>query len=286
MIKIGNATITPIIELDAGDVIQDIIPKATKENVLSIDWLQPHFADKEGNLKATVQSLLIEINGKRILVDTCIGNGRKRPELPEWDNLNTTFLTRLQSVCSPGEIDIVICTHLHFDHIGWSTTLKQGKWIPTFPNARYVLVKDEFEYWEAQPEAEIVDDKNGIDESVLPIHKAGLVDLVSVNHQVTEGISLFPTPGHTPYHVSLLIESAGQSAVITGDVIHHPIQIAHPDWMSFDTDEKQAFATRQAFLERFANTETLIIGSHFADPVAGKIARSDGSFAFRIQLNG
>jgi len=199
--------------------------------------------------------------------------------LPVWSDLHTDYLLNLTDAgFKPEDIDMVICTHLHFDHVGWNTHLVDGQWKPTFPNARYVFVDDEFNYWMAHPEQEIVDDHNGIDESVRPVAEAGLVDLVKADAKIMDEISLIPTPGHTPYHVSVLLQSNGQSALITGDTFHHPCQIAHPGWMSFDSLPEQALASRKMLLERFGGTDALIIGSHFALPAAGKLVPDGQSY--------
>lgn len=285
MIKVGTVTITPIFETDAGEVIQACITDAKPTAIKAIDWLQPHYAI-EGRLEAQVQSFLVETDGRKIVIDTCIGNGRNRPELPAWANLQTDFMERFSKMWLPHEVDLVLCTHLHFDHVGWNTTLVNGAWEPTFPNAQYIFCEDEFAYWKGKPAAEVADDHNGFAESVVPVYEAGLAKLVPGDYQVTSEISLIPTPGHTPGHVSILIESQGQSAVISGDAVHHPCQIAHPEWKTFDTDSDLANKTRRRLLERFADTKTVFIGSHFAEPLAGKVKREGTGFIFVLTRDG
>lgn len=282
-LQVGDIEITPIIEIEGGDLIQKIIPNATPENIAKISWLKPFFADEKNNLKALVQSFVIETAGERIVVDTCIGNNRVRPQTQKWSNLKTDFLSHFEKQFKRETINKVICTHLHFDHVGWNTMLGNDRWIPTFPNARYLFVENEFNYWKDFPKEEIEDDFAGFREAVLPVLNAGLVDLVAADHKISDEISLIPTHGHTPSHVSILIKSKGRKAVITGDVFHHPCQIAYPDWKSFDTNSKQALASRLALLERFADTETLIIGSHFASPTGGILQRYKDSF--KLSLN-
>ena len=154
---IGDIEITAIQEiLDAGKLIQSIIPNATKRNIQKLDWLVPNFADSDGNLKAVVQSFLITSSDQTILVDTCNGNDKERLDMPIWGGLDTSFLERLeQAGTKPENVDIVINTHMHFDHIGWNTKLEEGKWIPTFPNAQYLFVKDEYKYWSNDPQNEM-----------------------------------------------------------------------------------------------------------------------------------
>jgi glyoxylase-like metal-dependent hydrolase (beta-lactamase superfamily II) len=193
--------------------------------------------------------------------------------------MHTDFLDRLRDTgVELDEIGLVVNTHLHFDHVRWHTRLVDGAWRPTFPAAHYVMSAEEFRYWESSPSKVIADQLAGFSDSVLPVYNAGLVDLVADDHVVTEGVRLMPSPGHTPHHVSVMIESRGQSAVITGDVMHHPCQIAYPDWGASDFDAGQAQASRSQLIERFADSDTLIIGMHLADPVAGRLRRVGTTF--------
>lgn len=266
--------------MEGGKLIQESIPNATPENIKKIGWLFPNFADGNGNLKALVQSFLIKSEGKNILVDTCNGNGKNRPTCPEWGNLNTDFLIRLNEVgVSEVEIDIVISTHLHFDHVGWNTRLVEGKFIPTFPKAKYLFVEEEYKYWESKPEKEVDDDKFAFDDSVLPVVYANLHQFISPNHKITDNLTLLVTPGHTPGHVSIMIESQGKKALISGDFVHHPCQLAYPDWgMGADALPEKAIKTRRKMLGELADSDTLFIGTHFANPVAGYIENKTEGF--------
>ncbi|MBI4532884.1 MAG: MBL fold metallo-hydrolase [Candidatus Melainabacteria bacterium] len=278
--KVGNIKITPIVEVEAGNIIQQIIPNATTDNIAKISWLKPHFVDDKNRLKALVQAFIVQTPDACILVDTCIGNDKKRSEIAEWNNLQTDFLKCLDRAGLKSQsIDIVLCTHLHFDHVGWNTMLVDGRWRPTFPRARYLFAEQEFSYWKSRPEREIEDDHAGFEDSVMPVFDAGLADLVPMNYSITDEISLFPTPGHTPAHVSVLIASGQEQAVITGDATHHPCQIAHPDWPTIsDTDPGQATVSRRALLDRFVDTQALFIGSHFATPTAGLLQAENNTF--------
>jgi glyoxylase-like metal-dependent hydrolase (beta-lactamase superfamily II) len=280
MVTIGKITIDTIHELDASKVIQGVITDATPENIRKISWIIPHYADESGNIKAVNQTFLLKTPAANILIDTCAGNGRSRPELPAWDNLQTDYLSNLSRMINPDEVDFVICTHLHFDHIGWNTKLVDNKWVPVFPNAKYVFVKAEFDYWINHSERELADDLNGIEESVRPLVALNLIKLVSTDEQITDDVRLVPTPGHTPHHVSVLVKSDNQSALFAGDVFHHPCQIAHPDWMSFDTDEKKALESRKQLLAEYSDTGTLIFGAHFSAPAGGRIIRSGDAYKF------
>lgn len=285
--QIGNVKVTSFVEIKAGDVIQQGFPELDPAIVRAVHWLHPNFADAEGNLKAVVQSFVVESEGKRILIDTCNGNDKQRTDLPQWGNLKTDFLTRFENAGFPRDtIDIVLSTHLHCDHVGWNTMLERGLWKPTFPNARYLFVQDEYEYFSTLPSTEIDDDRSAFTDSVLPIVEAGLADFVSPDHSLTNEVSLLSTPGHTPGHVSVCIRSEGYDAVITGDVMHHPCQLAHPEWkVLWDSDKEAGKATRHRFFERYADTMTLIIGSHFSSPTAGYIVRDAGGYRFITTLS-
>jgi glyoxylase-like metal-dependent hydrolase (beta-lactamase superfamily II) len=276
---VGDATILRIGEVDAMAALQGLIPKFDPAAVARAPWLTPNFVDETGRLKGLVQAFLIMIGGQTIIVDPGVGNGKRRTAVPGWNNMHTDFLDRLRGTgVEPNEIDFVVNTHLHFDHVGWHTRLVDGAWRPTFPAAHYVMSAEEFRYCQSMPENVIADQHAGFSDSVLPVYDAGLVDLVADDHVVTDGVRLVPSPGHTPHHVSVMIESGGRSAVITGDVMHHPCQIAYPDWGASDFDASQAQASRSHLIERFADSDTLIIGSHFADPVAGRIRREGATF--------
>lgn len=281
---IGQVEVFQIIELEAGDLIQTIIKNATPENIRQIGWLHPQFADSSGKLHAFVQTFLLKSGGLNILIDTCNGNDKPRVDVPEWSNLQTNFLDQLSSVgVAPTDVHIVACTHLHMDHVGWNTRLSNGSWVPTFPNARYLFARREYEYWQEKPAKEIADDKTAFDDSVMPIVNAGLASFVETNHQIDPHVRFIPTPGHTPAHASVLIESRNQRAIISGDFVHHPCQIAKPAWgTDADTSPDDAIKTRERILSEIANTDTLLIGSHFAEPVAGRVIRHQDGFLLQV----
>jgi glyoxylase-like metal-dependent hydrolase (beta-lactamase superfamily II) len=277
--QVGDATVIRIGDVDATPALQGLLPKFDPAAVSRAAWLTPNFIDEVGRLRGLVQAFLIMIGSRVIIVDPGVGNGKRRTAVPGWDNLRTDFLDRLRAAgVERSGIDYVVNTHLHFDHVGWHTQMVNGAWQPTFPAARYVMSADEFGYWQSTPRNQIADQHAGFADSVLPVYQAGLVDLVADDHVITDGIRLMPTPGHTPHHVSVMIESRSQSAVITGDVMHHPCQIAYPEWGASDYDPNRAQASRSDLIDRFADSETLIIGTHFADPVAGHIRRDGTMF--------
>ena len=278
--QIGDVSITKLVELEmtaptggAGSAIPEAHPAA----VQGIPWLVPDFADERGFLKMSVHALLVDAPGLRLIVDTCVGNDKPRTA-PFFNQLHTDFLARLNTAgWSCESVQAVLCTHLHVDHVGWNTMLEAGQWRPTFPNARYLIGRQEYHHWTS--EAPRADTAQLLTDSIEPLLSRGLVDLIETDTRLSAEISLFPTPGHTPGHVSVLIESAGRRAVITGDTMHHPCQIACPDWSSgFDSDPDLSRATRRGFLTRFADQEALIIGTHFGGPSAGRLVREGAAY--------
>ncbi len=276
--KIGDVKVTRIIESEAPWPGTWLLPNATYENVQKESWLLPHFADEKGKLRMSIHALVIESQGKRIIVDTCIGNDKVRSN-PAWNKLQLPFLQDLHKAGHARDsIDRVVCTHLHVDHVGWNTMLKDGKWVATFPNARYIIGGTEWDYWSHFDEK---DTRDLMDDSVRPVVADGHADLVDSTHRITDEVWLEPTPGHTPGHHSVRISSKGQEAVITGDLMHHPIQCQFPEWDdSFDSDGAQAKRTRRAFCESYADGKTLVFGTHFATPSCGRIAKHGDAFRF------
>jgi glyoxylase-like metal-dependent hydrolase (beta-lactamase superfamily II) len=278
--QIGKVAVTRIVEMEVAGGSRFILPDATRDACLPYAWMQPHFMDAEGNLIMSIHALVVDTGERRIVVDTCIGNDKQR-SIPNWTNLQTIFLADLEAAGYPREtIDTVLCTHLHVDHVGWNTMLVDGEWVPTFPNARYLLAKREFEYWDAADASEDELNDGVMADSVRPVVDAGLVDLIDWEHQVCDEVSLMPTPGHTPGHVSIAIRSDGDEALITGDCFHHPCQMTRVDWCSSaDYDRAEGQQTRERLLERFAGSDVLIIGTHFATPTAGHIKeREEGGY--------
>jgi glyoxylase-like metal-dependent hydrolase (beta-lactamase superfamily II) len=280
--RVGAVTITKVVELEAVGGSRFVLPDATPEVARSIPWLYPHFVDERGRLKMSIHALVVEAPGRRIIVDTCLGNDKEGRNVPTWNKLQGRFLDDLAAAGFPREsIDTVLCTHLHVDHVGWNTMLVDGKWVPTFPKARYLMGRTEFAHWQAErADAQQV---AVFGDSVRPVFEAGLVDLVATDHVVCDEVRLTPTLGHTPGHVSVRISSQGEEALITGDFLHHPCQMARLDMTSTpDHDPVLAKATRQRVFAALAGTPTLMIGTHFAGPTAGRVVR-DGD-AYRLEV--
>ncbi|MFJ5224053.1 MBL fold metallo-hydrolase [Streptomyces sp. NPDC088400] len=260
-----------------------LLPDATPEVVTAQDWLHPHFAGQDGILHIDSHSFAFVVNGLRVLVDTGIGNGKERAN-PAWHNLRTDFLDRLTAAgFPPDSVDLVILTHLHADHVGWNTQQVNGEWVPTFPHARYLTSRAEREFWATYDMEEAREQM--FSDSVIPVEQAGLLSTVDVPHkgaEIAPGLRLIPTPGHTPGHVAVELTSKGETALISGDCVHHPVQLAHPViGACVDFDPRQSEATRRKLLGSLAGTDTLLLGTHFAPPTAGRVvAHGD---AYRLE---
>ena len=275
--KVGRVKITKVVELETVGSTRFILPLATNEEIRKLPWLIPDFATEEGRLKMSIHALVVETPSHRIVVDTGLGNDKEGRSVPTWNNRQGPFLETLTDAgFPPDSINTVLCTHLHVDHVGWNTRLVGGQWVPTFANARYVFGKTEYEHW--RDHSHEPDKAAVFDDSVKPIVDAGKAELIPSDHKLCDEISLIPTPGHSPDHMSVLIRSEGEEGLLTGDVAHHPCQMAHLDWSSTaDSDPVQSTATRRQLFSRFADRPTLVIGGHYN---AGRIQRDGDAFKF------
>jgi glyoxylase-like metal-dependent hydrolase (beta-lactamase superfamily II) len=242
-------------------------------------WMRAAYAlDEQDVLILCFQSYVIKTPHHTILVDSCIGNDKPRPTRPKW-NMKTddTYMRGLAAAgVSVDDIDFVMCTHLHVDHVGWNTRLDQGRWVPTFPNARYVFAKSEFDYWSAQNAKAVVPP---FVDSVLPIVEAGRHEIVGNEHEIGDHTRILPTPGHTPGHVAFTFGRGRDAAVFSGDLMHSPLQALHPELsMKFDVDPAQAANTRRSFLERYCDADTFCCTAHFPSPSVGRIRRKGSGF--------
>lgn len=249
-------------------------------------WMlqQPQALDPvSGNLVLTIQAFLVRTRHHTILIDTCIGNHKPRPLRPFWNMQRLdTFLPRLAAAgVAPGRVDYVMCTHLHSDHVGWNTQLRDGRWVPTFPNARYIFGRQEWESLQALhrriPQPHLAD-------SVLPIIEARQAQLVESDFALDDEVWLEPTPGHTAGHVSIHLASQGAAAVITGDCIHSPVQCLEPGWiMRADSDPELAKRTRSNFLARYCDSNVMVCATHFPEPSVGRIVQRDHAYWFNYE---
>ena len=279
-VQIGKLEISRVEELIWTISPRFLFPDMTYEDLEPYrDWLVPHFCAEDLKLRLSMHTFVVRTPHHTILVDTCIGNDRQR-DVPLWDHMQTDYLDRLKAAgVNPETVDYVFCTHLHVDHVGWNTHLKDGKWVPTFPNAKYLFHQKEWEFWHQTTDANQVE---VMGDSVLPIVNADLAVMVEQDYVIEDGIRLEPTPGHTPGHSSVHLTSNGADAVITGDMIHHPWQIAEPYRTSRACwNGELAIKTRTEFVHRYADTSTLILGTHFAPPTALHIVSRGESFRVR-----
>ena len=285
--QIGDVIVTRIEELigplfDPVRFFPDFDPEVFEQHR---EWLYPNQVDAaSGNLIASMHSWLIDTGQHKILVDTCIGNDKDRMPYRNWHRMHTPWLQNLANAgASPEEIDFVMCTHLHIDHVGWNTRLVDGNWVPTFPNAKYVFAKTEFEFWQqARERSDAFNEVNNktFDDSVLPI--VDLAEMIEGEHElIADLVHLEPAPGHTPGSITLQLSSKNEQAIFTGDICHHPIQVYHPDWNSAYCElHDQAIATRHSILESCAAHHTLMLPAHFGPTHAGYVTTGNDGFGF------
>ncbi|MGH7023784.1 MAG: MBL fold metallo-hydrolase [Caulobacteraceae bacterium] len=281
--RVGEVKVTRIVEMEMPISYSEKHPflaEATPAALRASPWLYPNFVNDQVQMLLSIHALLVETPTLRLVVDTCIGNDKARQFL-RGQALSTPFLDHLEAAGWTREgVDAVVCTHLHVDHVGWNTMLEDGRWVPTFPNARYLIGKRELEHWSAVPDGE---QQQILADSVQPILDAGLAELVEMDHRVSPEIRLIPSPGHTPGHVCVAIESNGERAVITGDMTHHPCQLAHPDWSpAFDSDRQASADMRARLFAERADSDILVIGTHYATPTAGHVRRDGAAFRFEV----
>jgi len=284
-IRLGDIAIDRIVEqegpfFDALSFFPTLTPALLAENR---GWLEPRYLEPgTGKLVLCIQSYLVRTRRRTILIDTCVGNHKPRPARPFWNNLaSDRYEKGLAGLgVGVGDVDMVMCTHLHVDHVGWNTRLDNGRWVPTFPNARYLFSERELGFWterhSSQPET-----CPWIGDSVIPIVEAQKCELVTSRHEVSDEMRFIPTPGHTIDHFSVHVGRTGADAVILGDMIHSPLQARYPEiGMMSDYDSAEAGRSRRALFGRFCDTATLMCAAHFAAPSTGRIMRWDEGFRF------
>lgn len=283
-LTIGAFSVRSVLEHSGPTLTPDVMfPASTPEALAEhMDWMAPtHFDVSTGKIIAAFQSYVVQTPHHTILIDTCVGEDKERANpnfhMKKWpwmNNLATLGLT-------PADIDIVMCTHLHPDHVGWNTRLHDGRWVPTFPNAKYVFARDEYHHWEQESARGA--ERIGLTfiDSVLPVVEAGQAVLVDSDHEIETGLWLEPTPGHSPGHVIVNVESQGERGAFIGDLMHHPVQVPHPEWSTcFCWDMDMSAATRKKYVDGFTDSGTLILPAHFAGNTAGHIVNAGGSSAF------
>ncbi len=288
-LALGDIAIDRIVELDGPQFDPfRFYPDCTAEALAAHRaWLEPRFIDPAtGWLNMVVQSYLVRTPRLAILVDTCVGNDKRRSVGAGWNmRRDDAWLTGLRAAgCAPEDIDIVLCTHLHLDHVGWNTRLADGRWVPAFPNARYLFARDEYEFWRGKTAKDPRKyDDGAFADSVLPVVEAGLHELVGSDHALDDGVRLEPLPGHTPGHVGLRLESRGLRAVLCGDLMHTVLQCVRPDWSSSACfDKALSRATRRRFLEDRCESGELVAPAHFPAPSFGRVVRHGDAWRFRF----
>lgn len=281
--QLGDLTIHRVVEeerplFDPLEFLPTLTPEVLAENR---HWLEPDAIDPAtGKMKLCIQSYVIRTPHHTILVDTCVGNHKPRPTRPFWNQkTDDTWERNLAATgYSVADIDYVMCTHLHVDHVGWNTRLENGRWVPTFPKARYIFGERELAHWQAEHAKA---PNPVLEDSVLPIVAAGRADLVGTSSALNDHVRLTPTPGHTPDHYAVELGKGETTAVLTGDLIHSPIQARYPELSARpDTDPAQAAATRRKFLECHCDTGRLVCTAHFPSPSTGHVTRWGDGFRF------
>lgn len=276
-LKLGDVSVTSVVEIDRSSFpTPSMLPDSTADAVARhFTWLKPHFFDERtGDLGSRIQTFVVRTPERLVLIDTCVGNDKDRDGAPAWHMRRGGWLDDLSAAgVTPEQVDLVVCTHLHVDHVGWNTRLVNGRWVPTFPNATYLFAGEEWEFWRHEKDTCIAD-------SVLPIVEAGRARLVAGDHLIDRWLRLEPTPGHTPGHACVRLTTTAGEAVFSGDLMHRVVQVAEPQWSSrFCYDGRRAATTRREFLERHADTGTLILASHFPRP--GYVVRTGEGLRFR-----
>jgi glyoxylase-like metal-dependent hydrolase (beta-lactamase superfamily II) len=263
----------------------DFSPDAVKPHE---NWLCPtHYDPESGHFPMPVHSWLLRVGRYNILIDTCLGNDKPRPGLAEAHMLHTRYRQRLEELgVTASDIDFVLCTHLHVDHVGWNTRLENGRWIPTFPNACYVLSKTEYEAAKKQAldPASQPSFRHVFEDSIHPVVEAGKARLVDGPYEVVDQITLRPAPGHSPGHFRIELRSQGAIGVFAGDILHSPVQVPLWEWSTrVCSDKRMAAASRRELLEFCASESALLLPGHFEAPHVGRIKRAGGTFAVDIR---
>lgn len=284
-VTIGEYRIDKVVELERPFAhAQDFFPDLTAEMLETCRRELPAGQLAANDfLNMSYHCFVVRTPRHTILVDTCCGNGKERKTRPEFSRLDTGFLATLAAAgVRPEQVDFVMCTHLHWDHVGWNTRLIDGRWVPTFPNARYVVGRTEYEYWDAAYRRG--DDSvhcASFEDSVLPVKRAEQIVVVADDYELETGIVLEPCFGHSAGHVVVNIASGGARGVVTGDVIHHQVQLRFPEMSTkADTDRDRARQTRTALIEKHADTATLLLPAHFVTPTVGRIERARNGFRY------
>jgi glyoxylase-like metal-dependent hydrolase (beta-lactamase superfamily II) len=283
-VELGNIAIHRVVEQEQPMfLVSEFFPALTKEMLEeNRSWLEPKYFDPSGKVILCVQSYIVRTPQHTIMIDSCVGNHKPRPARPMWNMMTSDRYEKNLAAAGIGigDIDYVMCTHLHVDHVGWNTRLENGRWVPTFPKAKYLFAERELAFW-SQKEKEDPSNHPWITDSVLPIVGAKRAEIVKSDHALNDLVRLIPTPGHTIDHFSVQVGKSGQDAIITGDMIHSPIQARYPELgMRADYDSKIAGQSRRKVFDRVCDTSTLMCMAHFPSPSMGRLTRWGEGFRF------
>ena len=287
-IQIGAIEVSICIERPSLALPLDmVVPNADPDWLgLQRSWLEPRYANLAlGTVNLSFHSFVIRSAGRTILVDACIGNDKEREGVDFFHRQSSDYLGALGGLgLAPEDVDVVLCTHLHADHVGWNTRLSSGAWVPTFPRARYVFAEQEYRHWEREYQSDRNVNQGSFADSVLPVVRTGQADLVACDYELARGLVLEAAPGHTPGNVVLRAASRGQTGLFSGDVVHHPIQVCRPEWPSgFCLDPVASATTRRVILETVVESDTLVFPAHFCAPTAGRVLSATGTNSFGWQ---
>jgi glyoxylase-like metal-dependent hydrolase (beta-lactamase superfamily II) len=236
-----------------------------------------------GHLLFSFHSFVVKTGHHTVLIDSCLGNDKERPTRPQFHRLRTPYVADLARVgVQVEDIDYVMCTHLHWDHVGWNTRLENGRWVATFPNARYVMARREFAHWEGvHQRGEDTPHRTAFEDSVLPVVRTGQSMLVDDDYALEDGLWFEGAPGHTPGNVVIHARSGNETGVFMGDVIHHPLQLLKPEWSTLAcTDRELSRMTRTRLIEEHADGGTRLLPAHFPSPTVGRIVRQGNAFSY------
>ena len=262
----------------------DFDPEVVRANA---DLLGPRLIDPaSGKLMFSFHTFVIKTAHHTILIDSCLGNDKERPSRPQFHLMRSNYLRDLATVgVKPEDVDFVMCTHLHWDHVGWNTRLENGRWVPTFPKARYVMAQREYSHWEGvHKQGGDTPHRRAFEDSVLPVVRTGQSQLVDDDFALEDGLWFEPAPGHTPGNVVIHARSLDETAVFMGDVIHHPLQLIKPEWSTFAcSDRELSRRTRTRLIEEHAERGTRLLPAHFPSPTAGRILRHRGAYRYAFE---
>ncbi len=243
-------------------------PRNSREDFEPYRDTYPGAYGSGGKFRTYAHCYALRSQGKTVLVDSGIGPG----PIEFLGGIRGRLVDDMQEKgVSPDSVDTVVFTHLHGDHVGWNLT---GANAPTFPKARYLVSQGDWDYFTA---SDVVSQNPQIGASVLPLKELNVLELFSGEKAITEELTTYPTPGHTPGHTSIMVSSAGERALLTGDLAHHPAQVDRTEWCSgFDGDPALAVETRNKVLDRLEADGLLAAICHFPDPGFGKLVRLEG----------